>query len=432
MNFYLRRTIFLLFSAAVTFSLHSQVTNVYTGATTWTVPAGITSITIKVYGGAGGIGGEDCGAGCSNTAAGPVGFILADFNVTPGDVIGIYPGGKGGDGINNASGSGGGAGGAATYNTSYNGGNGGNAGTSGSSGGGGGGGGASVITINSTIMIVAGGAGGGGGMANQVNSGQNGSSTVSANGTSNAGGNGTTPGGDGGGGGGGGGGQFGSLGGGVHAAGSESAGNGGFLGGNSVTGASAVTTNGNVAWTTTGQIEIAHLHLLPVGWLSFTASKQGNDVLLRWGTASEQNTEDYEIQRSADGSKWNNIGTVTAAGNSSTVRQYNYTDQQPAHGINYYRLLQRDLDNNIAYSDVISLSFSASANTLKIFPNPVINGTVTVSLNEASVISIYNSVGIKLRENVFSAGNHPIGLSQFAKGIYLVKANNDAALLVIQ
>src|ERR1700738_3571838 len=91
---YLKKTI--LFSLPLFSAFHSpgQTTNTYTSQTTWTVPAGVSSISIKVYGGAGGTGGQDCGAGCSNPAAGPTGYILAGYNVTAGDVVGINPGGN--------------------------------------------------------------------------------------------------------------------------------------------------------------------------------------------------------------------------------------------------------------------------------------------------------------------------------------------------
>jgi len=427
-NFYHKFILFILCFTTV-FS-QAQITNTYTSSTTWTVPSGVTSITIKVYGGAGGTGGMDCGAGCSNAAAGPTGYVLANYSVTTGDIIGIYPGGKGSNGGNSVSGSGGGNGGVDTYpSLNFNGGNGGNAGGSGSSGGGGGGGAASVVTINSTIKIVAGGAGGGGGMANQAGSGLAGSSSTSSNGT-NTGGNGTTPGGDGGGGGGGGGGQFASAGGSVHAAGGESAGDGGFLGSNSVSGASSVTTNGNITWTNTGQIEITYSSfILPVTWQSFTATKENNGIRLNWSTAAEYNAKDFLVQHSTNGIDWNIIG-VTAATNTNRLHQYSFFDQQATAGLNYYRLLQRDIDNKSSFSKIILLNLEAE-HKLKIYPNPAANKTITVSLNQASTLQVYNMLGVKLIERKFSAGEHTIALSQLSKGSYYLRTKDDSVLLII-
>ncbi|HYM93033.1 MAG TPA: T9SS type A sorting domain-containing protein, partial [Chitinophagaceae bacterium] len=258
------------------------------------------------------------------------------------------------------------------------------------------------------------------------------SATTSANGTSNTGGNGTSASGDGGGGGGGGGGQYGSIGGGVHAAGGETAGNGGFLGGNSVSGASSVTTNGNIAWTTTGQIEITFTSTLPVTWLSFTATKQNSSVTLNWSTATEQNTMDYEVQHSINGSDWSNIGVVTAAGNSNTTRQYGFVDQNPVIGSNYYRLLQLDADGRINYSKVIVFNFQAAGYQLKIYPNPVLNGVVTVNLKQAYKLEVYNNIGAKMMEREFSAGEHLFNVSLLSKGTYFMKAKDEVVLFVIQ
>lgn len=432
MSKHLLRAISVLNLILVSFYLQAQTTNSYTTPTTWTVPAGVTSLTIKVWGGGGGTGGQDCGAGCSNAAAGPAGYVEASFTVTPGDVIGIYPGAKGANGGNSVSGAGSGAGGADSYPSgNYNGGNGGNAGPSGSSGGGGGGGAASIITINSTIKIVAGGAGGGGGMANMANSGYAGVSSASSN-AGTTGGNGTSPAGDGGGGGGGGGGQFASAGGNVHAAGGESAGDGGFIGGNSVSGASSIITNGNTSWANGGQVEITYLSTLPVTWLGFTAIYQNKTVVLNWSTSYEQNTRDYLVQRSTNSTNWVTIGTVTAAGNSTTVRQYNFTDPQPAMGVNYYRLLQRDADNNARYSKVIVVNVAESAASLKVYPNPVMNGTVAISLTEPATVRVYNTSGLKMLEQSFAAGAHSLNVSAFSAGTYYLKINNEGAMFVIQ
>ncbi len=60
--------------------------------------------------------------------------------------------------------------------------------------------------------------------------------------------------------------------------------------------------------------------LLPVSLISFDAYKAGNVVILKWATASELNNEGYSIERSADGSIWEEIAFVSslsANGNSS-------------------------------------------------------------------------------------------------------------------
>lgn len=410
----------------------AQTTNTYTSSTTWNVPAGVSSITIKVYGGGGGTGGQDCGAGCSNAAAGNAGYVLATYNVTAGNVIGIYPGGKGTNRGNSVTGTGGGAGGTSPYNTSYNGGTGGNAGSAGSSGGGGGGGAASIVTINSVIKIIAGGASGGGGMANLANSGYAGNSTYIANSTFNYGGNGTTPSGDGGGGGGGGGGQYGAQGGNVHAAGGENAGDGGYTGGNSVSGASAVTTNGNIAWTNTGQIEITYTVVVPVTWLNLHTVRQANGTaLISWSTASEINSKEFLVQRSNNASDWTTIGSTTAAGNSSIVKQYSFTDPQADQRIVYYRIAQVDMDGRTSFSKILVSRTDITAG-IKLFPNPVTDGTATISLNNAGKIKMFNSNGVQVMQRDLSAGSTVLNVSKYPKGTYYIKTSEGKIAFVIQ
>ena len=421
----------IVIGLACSFLAYAQTTTVYTTPTTWTVPAGVSSISVNVYGGAGGTGGQDCGAGCTNAAAGNAGYVQASFAVAMGNVVGIYPGGQGANGLNSATANGGGNGGVATYTAAYNGGKGGNAGPSGSSGGGGGGGAATVLTIAAVIKVVSGGAGGGGGMANLANSGLAGTTTYSPNGTSNTGGVGTAPPGDGGGGGGGGGGNFGSLGGTTYAAGGEQAGNGGNIGGNLVSGATTTVTNGNIAWTSGGRIDITYTVTLPVTWLSFTAACQNNgSVVLNWSTAIELNTRSYLVQRSTDGYDWATVGNVAAAGNASATSTYQFIDQTRVKNMYYYRLAQIDIDGQINYSKTAICSTEGA--TVKLYPNPATGGAITVSMTTAAVVIIYNSNGETLLNRKLPVGDSKLDISKFAPGVYFLKTGQQKIPFVIK
>jgi len=121
----------------------------FTGAVqTFTVPAGVTSVTVDTYGAEGGLG-VNAGA----DAAGLGGRVVATITVTPGETLDVYVGGQGGAGAPGAAG----AGGAGGFNGGASGGNGGANGVAG-----GGGGGASDVRRGGTRLVVAGGGGGGG------------------------------------------------------------------------------------------------------------------------------------------------------------------------------------------------------------------------------------------------------------------------------
>ena len=107
-----------------------------TSGTSYTVPAGVTSITVKAWGGGGGGGGG--GSPYFGGAGGGGGFARATLSVTPGESLTVRVGG-------------GGEGGGGGYDYA--------------GGGGGGGGGYSGVFRGGTRLLVAGGGGGGGGGA---------------------------------------------------------------------------------------------------------------------------------------------------------------------------------------------------------------------------------------------------------------------------
>ncbi|MEO5944246.1 MAG: T9SS type A sorting domain-containing protein [Ferruginibacter sp.] len=422
----------ILFLITISLITKGQISTTYTAQTFLHVPAGVSSITIEVYGGAGGYGGMD-GAGNTNASAGNPGYLKATYSVVAGDLINIYPGGNGGNGANSATSSGGGAGGSDTYpSANYNGGNGGNAGPTGSSGGGGGGA-ATVVTKNGSIIIVAGGAAGGGGMANLANSGKAGNNTMSANGTNTFGGNGVAPGAgvDGGGSGAGGGGSYGSIAGTIYkTSGPEYAGNGGFRGDNLVTGQSVLTTNGFAA-SVSGQVIITSNIVLPVTLINFTSQVNAGNVLLQWSTATEQNSLNFAVQRSNNGTAWEQIGIVDAAGNSNSLKSYSFTDKKPLNSKNYYRLVQKDYDGHFTYSKTVTAELKVSAGIISVYPNPVENGMLNIDAKENTIMYLYSNEGRKLMERKLTAGKQIINVSGLAKGSYFIKTDKQTLPFII-
>ena len=98
--------------------------------------------------------------------------------------------------------------------------------------------------------------------------------------------------------------------------------------------------------------------VLPIELLDFTAKPQGSAVLLEWRTASETNNDFYTIERSANGTQWEAIGTASAVGNSSEVFHYHRFDSSPLAGVSYYRLRQTDLDGTSTLSNVVAVKLA--------------------------------------------------------------------------
>lgn len=171
---------------------------------------------------------------------------------------------------------------------------------------------------------------------------------------------------------------------------------------------------------------------LPLTMLSFTARQLQEKVWLNWSTASEQNTKDFIVQRSTDGIAWSNIGSVNAAGNSSTVQQYSFWDTHASYGNNIYRLLQEDLDNSFTLSETRIVHLSGNNAGLRILGNPVTNNVLQLQLPSSSIITIVSMQGITMYSKQLNAGRQNIPLNNFPGGTYTIKAGLVTTLFVVQ
>lgn len=110
---------------------------------------------------------------------------------------------------------------------------------------------------------------------------------------------------------------------------------------------------------------------LPVELSAFNASKvEAETVLLTWETASELNNDYFAVERSNDLMHWMQIERQSGAGTSNELQKYQFKDQSPNSGDNYYRLRQVDFDGTTTYSDVRKVKLSSLKNNVEIVPNP--------------------------------------------------------------
>lgn len=166
---------------------------------------------------------------------------------------------------------------------------------------------------------------------------------------------------------------------------------------------------------------------LPITLLNFNAIKQNNKVQLSWKTASEVNTDHFNIQRSSDAVNFTNIGKVTAAGLSSSQMSYSFADDisQLKTTKVYYRLQQEDKDGKITLSNIAAVSISGNALQFLMLPNPARNyftiipdGNIDLNKTTISISSIAGKLLIQQKLN--GMGTQRINISSLPKGIYIV------------
>lgn len=116
---------------------------------------------------------------------------------------------------------------------------------------------------------------------------------------------------------------------------------------------------------------------LPVELISFTANALNEEVLILWTTATEKNSESFEIERSTDGIHFETIHRQKAAGQSRITVNYTFLDKDPFTGLSYYRLKQIDFDGQFTFSKIVSVTENRTQNNIQVYPNPS-NGSFTL------------------------------------------------------
>jgi len=155
---------------------------------------------------------------------------------------------------------------------------------------------------------------------------------------------------------------------------------------------------------------------LPVTLLDFSAKPVDKQIALYWHTATELNTSHFIIQHSTDGSSFKDIGNVQAIG--SGANSYTYTDNNPANGINYYRLESVDKDGGSSYSKVVSVQFTVDRLPFTVVPNPARDVATIKGSHIASVQVIDNMGRVVKIVSLKDATNPVLSVSGLAAGVY--------------
>lgn len=180
---------------------------------------------------------------------------------------------------------------------------------------------------------------------------------------------------------------------------------------------------------TPGTVTVTCLGSLPIQLINFKAVMLENDVQLIWSTASEKDNHGFDIERSADNRQWVSLGFVRGNGTTAQKSEYNFTDNSPLTGINYYRLKQIDTDGSFQYTPLVVADMRAVSLNFDVFPNPSIDGALTfrtVSDREGEAhLDIWDWAGYK----VWNENQHlwegttvwPVAMTHFPKGTYTVR-----------
>ncbi len=174
---------------------------------------------------------------------------------------------------------------------------------------------------------------------------------------------------------------------------------------------------------------------LPIELASFDATVDGNNVVLSWTTASEENSAGFEVEyRRSD--RFEAIGFVSAAGSSDALREYLFRHTPTGPAIGSYRLRMVDLDGTFEYSPVVEIAaiIDGGYYLSQGYPNPF-NPTTTLELaverDQNVRVDVFDVTGraVSTLFNSFMNTGEVQALSfdgsGLPSGIYLVRATGE-------
>lgn len=173
--------------------------------------------------------------------------------------------------------------------------------------------------------------------------------------------------------------------------------------------------------------------VLPVTIVTFRGEMAGSANRLFWTTSTEADNKGFELERSADGSRFTKIdfiATKANGGNSTAALNYSFDDVRPLQGANYYRLKQVDNNGKFNYSNVVLLSRKVTEITLaRIYPNPA-SGELNVEIVSPTsekltlvVTDLSGKVVMQHAMNVVTGDNkQQLQIRTLAAGTYVLKA----------
>jgi len=147
-----------------------------------------------------------------------------------------------------------------------------------------------------------------------------------------------------------------------------------------------------------------------------------------WKTLSETNSSHFIIERSEDGTRFEEIAVVDGAGDSGEPIAYHYVDDLVHSGTYYYRIEQFDFDGtrDVLGIRVVELDCADRSN-FTLMPNPVENvlSVYFQQLVTARKYVVYNATGRPVLEReidgVFEGERLEIDVDGLADGVYFFR-----------
>lgn len=186
----------------------------------------------------------------------------------------------------------------------------------------------------------------------------------------------------------------------------------------------SITSNAASAAADRFKVVFRQMNALPVTFISIKATQKDKAVVVEWNVENESEMQQYEVEKSADGASFLQVGTVTPL--NKGAKSYTWTDTKPFEGNNYYRIKRVSKDGQISYTKIIRVVVGKIVANISVYPNPITDGAIRLQMSNvpagAYAVKLTNSIGqvIFAGKITHSENNsiETISVRHLAKGIY--------------
>ncbi|MEI6507262.1 MAG: T9SS type A sorting domain-containing protein [Bacteroidota bacterium] len=185
--------------------------------------------------------------------------------------------------------------------------------------------------------------------------------------------------------------------------------------------------------------------LLPVNLITFTGTRNGQKVDLKWSTASELNNDHFILERSVDGVNFEFVAKVKGHGTTKSVSNYTNLDDvsdliSQLVSTVYYKLNQVDFDGKKTESGMVAVNILSTVNGMTMIaqPNPFsdhLHVVVNAEKVENITLKITDVTGKTLSEQtakVLSGSNNIdiINIDALKSGLYFIHLISDEGIII--
>jgi hypothetical protein len=169
---------------------------------------------------------------------------------------------------------------------------------------------------------------------------------------------------------------------------------------------------------------------LPVTLTNVKAYQQNAGIAVEWNTQSESSMQQYEVEKSANGTNFVKVNTTAAK--SGTTNSYNYFDATPFSGANYYRIKAISLNGDVKYSSIVVVRLNTKGTKVTLYPNPVKGDQINLELSGLEkgnyTVSLFNQLGQQVMNRSIqhngTNATQTINIGTIPSGVYELRLAN--------